>query len=222
MESVSSVAERSYRGLLAESGLAQYFMSSTPVAELNDLNLGSRPAYRPESGSDLAALRAIPWVFGWTQSRQIIPGWFGVGSGLAAARGSGAGETLDELYAKWPFFRTFVGNVEMTLAKTDMDIAGMYVKSLVEQEQHGIFDQIADEHARTVAEILKLTGESSLIEARPLLQRTLAVRADYLRPVHYLQVELLGRHRSGSEEPELRRALLITVNAIAAGLRNTG
>jgi phosphoenolpyruvate carboxylase len=222
MEAVSSVAEHAYRRLLGNEGLAQYFMYSTPVAELNELNLGSRPAYRPESGSDLAALRAIPWVFGWTQSRQIIPGWFGVGSGLAAARDSGAGRALGEMYAKWPFFRTFVGNVEMTLAKTDMDIARLYVKSLVEQGQHAIFEEIADEHARTVAEILNLTGESTLIEARPLLRRTLAVRADYLRPVHYLQVELLGRHRSGSEEPELRRALLITVNAIAAGLRNTG
>ena len=222
MEAVSSVAERAYRKLLGNEGLAQYFMSSTPVAELNELNLGSRPAYRPESGSDLAALRAIPWVFGWTQSRQIIPGWFGVGSGLSAARERGAGRALGEMYARWPFFRTFVGNVEMTLAKTDMDIARIYVKSLVEQGQQAIFEEIADEHARTVAEILNLTGESTLIEARPLLRRTLAVRADYLRPVHYLQVELLGRHRSGSEEPELRRALLITVNAIAAGLRNTG
>jgi len=222
MEAVSSVAERAYRSLLANPGFAEYFMSSTPVAELSDLNLGSRPAYRPESGSDLASLRAIPWVFGWTQSRQIIPGWFGVGSGLAAAREAGAGQALDEMYATWPFFRTFVSNVEMTLAKTDMDIAGMYVRSLVEPAQHVIFQQIADEHARTVDEILELTGEPSLIAARPLLQRTLAVRADYLRPVHYLQVELLGRHRSGSEEAELRRGLLITVNAIAAGLRNTG
>jgi phosphoenolpyruvate carboxylase len=222
MEAVSSAAERAYRDLLANAGLAQYFMSSTPVAELNDLNLGSRPAYRPEAGTELKALRAIPWVFGWTQSRQIIPGWFGVGSGLAAARGGGAGKALEEMYAQWPFFRTFIGNVEMTLAKTDMDIARMYVQSLVEPGLHGIFRAIADEHDRTVAEILELTGEPSPIAARPLLQRTLAVRADYLRPVHYLQVELLGRHRSGSEEPDLRRALLITVNAIAAGLRNTG
>ncbi|MGA2530209.1 MAG: phosphoenolpyruvate carboxylase [Acidimicrobiales bacterium] len=222
MEEVSSAAEGAYRHLLATPGLAQYFMSSTPVAELNDLNLGSRPAYRPESGTELKALRAIPWVFGWTQSRQIIPGWFGVGSGLAAGRAGGAGQALDEMYAQWPFFRTFIGNVEMTLAKTDMDIARMYVQSLVEPRLHPIFEAIADEHDRTVAEILKLTDEPSPIAARPLLQRTLAVRADYLRPVHYLQVELLGRHRSGSEEPELRRALLITVNAIAAGLRNTG
>jgi phosphoenolpyruvate carboxylase len=222
MEAVSSVAERAYRGLLGNAGLAEYFTSSTPVAELNDLNLGSRPAYRPESGSDLAALRAIPWVFGWTQSRQIIPGWYGVGSGLASARAEGAGQALGEMYEKWPFFRTFVGNVEMTLAKTDMDIAWLYVKSLVARGLHAIYGEIAEEHARSVAEILNLTGESSLIEARPLLRRTLAVRADYLRPVHHLQVELLGRHRSGSEEPDLRRALLITVNAIAAGLRNTG
>jgi phosphoenolpyruvate carboxylase len=222
MEAVSSSAESAYRGLLGRPGLAQYFMSSTPVAELNDLNLGSRPAYRPESGTELTALRAIPWVFGWTQSRQIIPGWFGVGSGLEAARARGAGQALEEMYAQWPFFRTFIGNVEMTLAKTDIDIARMYVQSLVDPSLHGIFQEIADEHDRTVAEVLNLTGEPSLIAARPLLQRTLAVRADYLRPVHYLQVELLGRHRSGSEEPELRRALLITVNAIAAGLRNTG
>jgi len=222
MEAVSSVAEVAYRGLLGNAGLAQYFMSSTPVAELSDLNLGSRPAYRPESGSDLAALRAIPWVFGWTQSRQIIPGWYGVGSGLSAARDRGAGRILGEMYEKWPFFRTFVGNVEMTLAKTDMDIAWLYVKSLVEPGLHAIYEEIAEEHTRSVAEVLNLTGESSPIEARPLLRRTLAVRADYLRPVHHLQVELLGRHRSGSEEPDLRRALLITVNAIAAGLRNTG
>ena len=197
-------------------------MSSTPVAELSDLNLGSRPAYRPESGSDLAALRAIPWVFGWTQSRQIIPGWFGVGSGWQPPAAAARARLSEEMYAQWPFFRTFVGNVEMTLAKTDMDIARMYVNSLVEPELHAIFQEIAEEHDRYGRRGAQAHRRAQPDRGEATLQRTLAVRADYLRPVHYLQVELLGRHRSGSEEPELRRALLITVNAIAAGLRNTG
>jgi phosphoenolpyruvate carboxylase len=223
MEVISSAAEAAYRGLLGEPGFATYFGSSTPVAELGDLNLGSRPSHRPGAETDVASLRAIPWVFGWTQSRQIVPGWFGVGSGIAAARAAGLGSVVDEMYAQWPFFRTFVANVEMTLAKTDLAIARTYVESLVAPSLWGVFDRIEAEHGATVAHLLDITGEAELVASRPLLRRTLEVRDDYLRPMHHLQVELLGRRRrADAPEPELRRALLITVNAIAAGLRNTG
>jgi phosphoenolpyruvate carboxylase len=223
MEVISGAAEAAYRGLLEVDGFARYFGDSTPVAELGQLNLGSRPAHRPGGNPDVRALRAIPWVFGWTQSRQIIPGWFGVGAGIRAAHDAGLAPLLTEMYEQWPFFRTFVANVEMTLAKTDLAIARTYVEALVEPPLRHVFDGIADEYATTVAVILAITGEADLVASRPLLRRSLETRDDYLRPMHHLQVELLGRHRRAEpSDPVLQRALLITVNGIAAGLRNTG
>jgi phosphoenolpyruvate carboxylase len=222
MDVVAGASHEAYLGLVGDPDFPAYFRQSTPVDELADLNLGSRPARRG-GGGRLEDLRAIPWVFGWTQSRQLIPGWFGVGSGLAAAAAAGYADELHEAAQRWRFLRSFLSKVEMTLSKTDLSIGGRYVDRLVDPELRRFHDAIRAEHELTVRHLLIVTGKDALLADQPVLQRTFAVRHGRLHALHELQISLLERTRSGqAADPELQRALLLTMNGIAAGLRNTG
>jgi phosphoenolpyruvate carboxylase len=223
MTCVSDGARDRYQNLVQRSELPGFFAAATPVEELGRLNVGSRPSRRSGSGpAGLDDLRAIPWVFGWTQTRMIVPGWYGLGSGLRAAHEAGYGPVLDQM-REWAFFANLLGNVEMTLAKTDLRIAKSYVSRLVDPDLQPIFELICTEHDTTLREVLRLTGSTTLLARQPMLRNTLSVRAAYLEPLHHLQVELLAQRRA-TEEPDadLQRALLLTINGIAAGMRNTG
>jgi len=220
MDQVSAAAFDRYSALVQRDDLPGYFLATTPVDVLGGLHLGSRPARRPDASQGLDGLRAIPWVFGWTQSRQVVPGWFGVGSGLAAA--AEEMPLLRDMYQRWSFFRAFLDNVAMTLVKTDLDIAAEYADQLAGPSGKAVVDEIAEEYALTTEMVLEVTGARELLDRAPSLRATLQVRDRYLAPLHHLQVQLLARQRGGDDCPELERALLLTANGIASGMRNTG
>jgi len=213
---VAELATRSqevYRALVDDSRFVPFFRTFTPVDELALLNIGSRPARRPEGEDYVASLRAIPWVFAWTQNRSLLPSWYGCGTAFASAD---VGE-LRRLYREWPFFRTLVQNLEMTLAKSSMEIAREYLP-LVRDDS--LWATIAEEHARTVAAVLEIVEADELLDRHPVVQRSVRLRNPYVDPMNAIQVELLRRYRAGDEAAV--QPLLRSIAGIAAGLRNTG
>lgn len=221
---LSDRAFRAYTALIREDEeFLPFFRQFTPIDELALLEIGSRPARRPEGEDDFAALRAIPWVFAWTQNRCLLPVWYGCGTAFDAV---GIRE-LRGLYRDWPFFRSLVENIEMTLAKSSLDIAEGYLE-LVAPGPHRerLYELIASEHERTVAAVLAIVGTQELLERQPVVQRSIRLRNPYVDPMNAIQVELLRRYRDpalGEDERErVRRPLLRSIAGIAAALRNTG
>ena len=213
---VARLADRSreaYRALVGDERLVPFFRAFTPVDELALLNIGSRPARRPESAAYLASLRAIPWVFAWTQNRCLLPAWYGCGSAFAEAD---VGE-LRHLYRRWPFFRTLVQNLEMTLAKSSMEIATGYLELV---DDATLWEPIAAEHERTVDAVLAIVEADELLDRHPVVQRSIRLRNPYVDPMNAIQVSLLRRYRAG--DADAAAPLLRSIAGIAAGLRNTG
>jgi phosphoenolpyruvate carboxylase len=216
---MSAEAYRTYRGLVYETdGFDRYFRESTPLPEISDLKIGSRPASRSPSGR-IKDLRAIPWVFSWSQARVMLPGWFGFGS---AARAVGS-DALRPLYRTSPFFRTTVSNMEMVLAKSSMAIARRY-SELIEDKAlaQSVFARIEAEWRLTVDAVLAITGETVLLEHSPKLANSIRLRLPYIDALNHLQVDLLRRRRAGDDSEETHRAIHMSINGVSAGLRNSG
>jgi phosphoenolpyruvate carboxylase len=225
MEAMSGEAFGFYRGRIADDpDVLIYFQQATPTGELEHARIGSRPSRRGESRG-LDDLRAIPWVFGWMQSRHVLPGWFGVGYALErfAARGERERALLREMMDDFPLFHDLIRNVEMGMAKADLSIARHYA-ALVEDSglRERVFAMIVEEFDRTRRAILSVTGQSRLLEENPVLERSIRLRNPYVDPMSLIQVDLLRRKRAGEESEELNYALAATINGISAGLRNTG
>jgi phosphoenolpyruvate carboxylase len=225
METISVDAFSFYRERIADNpDVISYFEEATPVEELQHARIGSRPARRSES-QGLADLRAIPWGFGWMQSRHVLPAWFGVGFALDRfALGGAENESLlHNMMNQFPLFDDLIHNVEMGLAKADLSIARLYA-ALVSDEslRERVYELIVEEFERTKRMVLLLTGQATLLEKNQVLARSIRLRNPYVDPLSLIQVELLRRKRAGEKDENVNYALAATINGIAAGLRNTG
>jgi phosphoenolpyruvate carboxylase len=225
MDTMSGVGFKKYRELVYETpGFIDFWQAATPLDEIKRLHIGSRPAARGQSGA-VNKIRAIPWVFSWMQSRFNLPGWFGFGSALLAVREQ---KILREMYRGWLLFRTMIDNTEMSLIKADMDIASLYVGLVPDQEMgRHFYSTILDEYKRTRDAVLSISGHAYLLDAEPVTQNAVLVRNPYVDPLNYVQVEMLRRLRAladpeGQDARAIRGVITITINGIAAGLRNTG
>ncbi len=222
MGEVAGDSRRAYRALVyGDPGFDDYFRQATPIDVIERMLIGSRPTAR-RSKSGIENLRAIPWVFAWTQSRHILPGWYGLGTGLERAIRRHGRPRVAEMVREWRFLRALVEDVEMVLAKADLEIASRYAR-LAGEAGEPIFAQVRDEFERTERLVLDLSGAEALLDSDPTLQRSIRLRNPYVDPMSLLQVDLLRRWReSDREDDDLFRALLATVHGIAQGLQNTG
>ncbi len=225
MEALSAHAFRAYRELVYETdGFERYFWESTVISEIAELNIGSRPASRKKSRA-IADLRAIPWVFSWAQCRLMLPAWYGFGSAVTAwlADNQGGLALLQRMNREWPFFTALLSNMDMVLAKTDLGIASRYA-ALVKDERlrNAVFSRLREEHDSTVRQLLAITESNHLLESNPLLARSIRNRFPYLDPLNHIQVELLERYRAGDDDDRIKQCIHLTINGIAAGLRNSG
>ncbi len=225
MDRLSDLAFRAYRGLVYETeGFTRYFRQSTVVSEIANLNIGSRPASRKASDS-IEDLRAIPWVFSWAQCRLMLPGWFGFGSAVDVwLQENPAGlATLRRMFHAWPFFQTLLSNMDMVLAKSDLAIASRYAELVTEDGlRDRVFGAIRREWELTRKHLLAIEEQEDFLADNPLLRRSIQQRFPYMDPLNHLQVELLKRHRAGETDERVARGLHLTINGIAAGLRNSG
>ena len=226
MEELSASAFAAYRKMVYDTpGFEQYFWESTVIAEIAALNIGSRPASRKKTTA-IEDLRAIPWVFSWAQCRLMLPGWFGFGSAVAAWRekhGAAGMALLSEMNREWGFFRTLLSNMDMVLGKSDIAIAERY-SQLVKDEtlRDAIFPSLKAEWQASIDALLQITGQGELLDLNPLLKRSIRNRFPYLDPLNHIQIELLRRHRCGETDERVQRGIHLTINGVAAGLRNSG
>jgi len=226
MDELSAAAMAAYRDLVyGTAGFVEYFRATTPINEIAELNIGSRPASRKNS-QRIEDLRAIPWVFSWAQCRVMLPGWYGFGAGVdafVAKRGPAGRELLARMWREWPFFRAMLSNLDMLLAKADLAVAARYRELATGQPAaDAIFKRIAGEFDATVRALFGITGARAFLAANPALARSIRNRFPYLDPLNHLQIELLKRHRAGSADERVRGGIHISINGLAAGLRNSG
>ncbi|WP_396902518.1 phosphoenolpyruvate carboxylase [Mycolicibacterium sp.] len=225
LDELAALAQRAYAELVHETpGFVDYFKASTPVSEIGALNIGSRPSSRKPTTS-IADLRAIPWVLAWSQSRVMLPGWYGTGTAFQQwiADDETRLAVLQDLYRRWPFFRTVLSNMAQVLAKSDMGLAARYSELVEDKELRArVFDKIVTEHTRTIEMYKLITGQDDLLADNPALARSVFNRFPYLEPLNHLQVELLRRYRGGDTDERVQRGILLTMSGLATALRNSG
>ena len=224
MRQIAGWSTKAYRDLVyRDPDFVTFFQQITPITEISELQLGSRPARRATGSTRIEDLRAIPWVFSWTQIRVILPGWYGIGAGLSEAEREFGLDFLTEMDATWPFFKGLLSNAEMAMAKADLRIAERYIDLVTDPIVRGrIWGKITTEFDRSVDLICRVTGQKHLLDRDQVLQRSIARRNPYVDPLSFIQIEMMRQLRQGGDKDQLLRPALLAINGIANGMKNTG